>query len=230
MSEYAHALRNLKLKDSHLPSEIGDQWRTPDWLFLALNKLYGPFVIDLFTDGQNSKCPWYFTADDNALLQDWKARIDLINAGLPVHEQGYAFANPPYSIKRAGRGKKAIHVTGMTHIMAKAHEEHLKGVPSFWLVKSATSESWWPDSIASQIIHIKGRIGYEAPVWYKPDLLAGDIGGAGFGASLVIFNGMNSIQVKEEYIRREDLMEIGLPLAGLQADEREKWIKIWDEI
>lgn len=223
MNMYVNTLRLLREQEAHLPKEIGDQWRTPDWLFSALNKLYGPLVVDLFTDGQNSKCPTYFTAEDNALVQDWGAALKRATDGEDVK----CFANPPYSTKKKD---KREYLTGMTHIMAKAYDEHLKGVSSVWLVKSATSESWWPDGIASQIIHIKGRIGFEPPLWYKPDEMAGQISGAGFGASIVIFNGQNSYQNRERYITREYLMEIGAPLANMSAETRQLWINRWDEI
>lgn len=67
MSEYVDALNALKARQEHELKEVGDQWRTPDWLFHALDHLYGPIVLDLFTDGQNAKCRRYFTAEDNAL-------------------------------------------------------------------------------------------------------------------------------------------------------------------
>lgn len=247
---YVEELNRVKNQQAHLASEIGDQWRTPDWLFLALDKLYGPLVVDLFTDGQNSKCPVYFTADDNALKQDWLLALnratkdcrlcdgtglfygdpDLGRCACRQPGAAKCFANPPYSIKRATRGRKADHITGMSHIMEKAYAEHLDGVPSVWLVKSATSESWWPDELASKIVHIKGRIGFEAPHWYRPDEMAGSISGAGFGASVVIFNGEHRVQSREEYISREKLMDIGMPLAKVSAEARQSWVSQWDDL
>ncbi|EEQ8256448.1 phage N-6-adenine-methyltransferase, partial [Escherichia coli] len=37
--------------------------------------LFGPFVLDLFTDGDNAKCAAYYTAEDNALAHDWSERL-----------------------------------------------------------------------------------------------------------------------------------------------------------
>lgn len=222
-NQYVEELRRVMSQPAHIPSEIGDQWCTPDWLFLALNELYGPFVVDLFTDGINSKCRHYFTADDNALQQDWGKEIERAGGGK-------GFGNPPYSIKRAARGRKAAHVTGMQHIMAKAHEEHLKGVATCFLIKSATSESWWPDELCSQVIHIKGRIGFDVPSWYIPDPLASDSSTAGFGASVVLFDGESRGRRPEEYIRRELLMEIGMPLAKKTEADRARWLAQWDSI
>lgn len=222
-NQYVRDLRAVMDQQTHIASEIGDQWRTPDWLYLALNELYGPFVFDMFTDGQNSKCPHYFTADDNALEQDWGAALEKAGGGK-------YFGNPPYSIKRARKGRKAPHLTGMTYVMKKAYEEHMEGVPGLFLAKSATAESWWPDELCSRIIHIKGRISFDLPAWYRPDPLAAKESTAGFGASLIIFDGESRHRFPEEYISREKLMEIGLPLAAAQAEQRAAWVRQWDEV
>lgn len=230
-NQYVHDLRAVIQQEAHTANEIGDQWRTPDWLYLALNELYGPFVIDLFTDGQNSKCKHYYTADDNALTQDW---LDGLRRGAALHnvaiEDAKGFANPPYSSKRASRGRRAPHVTGMQHIMKKAHQEHQLGMPTCWLTKSATSEGWWPDALCSKIIHIKGRIGFDVPHWYRPDVLAAETSSAGFGASVILFDGVSTERQPEEYISRELLMEIGMPLAKISAADRARWVKQWDEL
>ncbi|UYL83598.1 N-6-adenine-methyltransferase [Salmonella phage ZCSE8] len=224
----------MKNMDEHEPKMIGDQWRTPEWLFQAINKLYGPIVLDLFTDGQNAKCQRFFTAEDNALRQDWAKRlaeIQVENLGLPGFDdpyriQGWAYANPPYSQKRAGKE----HLTGMTHIMRKADEERAKGAGTIWLTKSATSESWWPDTIATRTIFIKGRIGFEPPVWFRPKEGSSEITSAGFGAAIHIFDPATDRIHPNEYIDRETLLEIGAPLANVSAKIRNRWIKMWDEI
>lgn len=234
MSDYVNALNALKAESTHLAKQIGDQWRTPEWLYQAINALYGPCVLDLFTDGQNSKCPRFFTAEDNALQQDWAARlaeIQVDNLGLPGFDdayniQGKGFANPPYSQKRAGKEP----LTGMTHIMRKADEERKKGAGTIWLTKSATSESWWPNEIATKTIFIKGRIGFEPPVWYRPDELSSEVCGAGFGAAILLFDPATDRVLPNEYISREYLMEVGGPLAQISDEERQAWIRLWDEI
>ena len=114
---YTEALAAVKRKPRHQAAkEISDQWRTPDWLFWAVNSLVGGRLkLDLFTDGQNSKCPNYFTAEVNALQQDWAASlmdIEMEEGGKPM-----AYANPPYSIAQDENGDP---LTGMRRIMAKA--------------------------------------------------------------------------------------------------------------
>ncbi|WP_240116259.1 phage N-6-adenine-methyltransferase [Erwinia endophytica] len=68
---------------------VGDQWCTPELLFWGINAMFGPLVLDLFADDCSAKCPAWYTAEDNALTQDWSARLADLG--------GAAFANPPYS-------------------------------------------------------------------------------------------------------------------------------------
>ncbi|ECI5224606.1 phage N-6-adenine-methyltransferase, partial [Escherichia coli] len=50
-NKYCQALAELRNKPAHELKEVGDQWRTPDNIFWGINTLFGPFVLDLFTDG-----------------------------------------------------------------------------------------------------------------------------------------------------------------------------------
>lgn len=50
-NKYCQALVELRNKPAHELKEVGDQWRTPDNIFWGINTLFGPFVLDLFTDG-----------------------------------------------------------------------------------------------------------------------------------------------------------------------------------
>ncbi len=86
-NKYCQALVELRNKPAHELKEVGDQWRTPDNIFWGINTLFGPFVLDLFTDGDNAKCAAYYTAEDNALAHDWSERL--------AELKGAAFGNPP---------------------------------------------------------------------------------------------------------------------------------------
>jgi phage N-6-adenine-methyltransferase len=114
--------------------------------------MFGPLVLDLFTDGENSKCPDFYTAEDNALTHDWSERLAELN--------GAAFANPPYS--RAMQHDD-VYITGMRHIVDLAMRE--KGGRYVILIKAATSEVWWPEN-ADHIAFIRGRIGFDVPKWF----------------------------------------------------------------
>ncbi|HGG4756262.1 TPA: phage N-6-adenine-methyltransferase, partial [Salmonella enterica subsp. enterica serovar Ball] len=88
-NKYCQALAELRSKSAHELKEVGDQWRTPDSIYWGINAMFGPFVLDLFSDDENAKCEDYYTAEDNALAHDWADRLAELN--------GAAFGNPPYS-------------------------------------------------------------------------------------------------------------------------------------
>lgn len=155
-NSYCESLSALRNAPSHYLKEVGDQWRTPDPLFWGINALFGPLMLDLFADDSNAKCPFWYTAEDNALTQEW--------AEMLVSIGGAAFANPPYS-RSQYHEKQAI--TGMTHIMNYAAAQREKGGRYVFLVKSATSETWWPED-ADHVCFIRGRIGFDLPVWFNP--------------------------------------------------------------
>lgn len=113
---YNQALAALRSKPAHVLKEVGDQWRTPDNIFWGINAMFGPIVLDLFSDGENAKCDAYYTAEDNALTQDWSARLAELN--------GAAFGNPPYSRSSRHDGQ---YITGMRYIMQHASATREKG-------------------------------------------------------------------------------------------------------
>ena len=155
-NKYCQALVELRNKPAHELKEVGDQWRTPDNIFWGINTLFGPFVLDLFTDGDNAKCAAYYTAEDNALAHDWSERL--------AELKGAAFGNPPYSRASQHEGQ---YITGMRYIMKHASAMRDKGGRYVFLIKAATSEVWWPED-ADHIAFIRGRIGFELPAWFIP--------------------------------------------------------------
>ncbi|MEI7340474.1 phage N-6-adenine-methyltransferase [Pectobacterium brasiliense] len=195
-TEYVSSLLRQKSEPAHLLKDVGDQWRTPDPLFWGINAIFGPLVLDLFTDGENSKCPAFYTAEDNALAQDWAARLAELN--------GAAFANPPYSTAKMHEGE---YITGMRHIMAHTAKMRERGGRYVFLIKSATSEVWWPEQ-ADHVVFIRGRIGFDVPTWFKPKDDKQIPSSAGFGAAIAVFD-------KEwrgsaiSYIQREKLLATG---------------------
>lgn len=95
-NKYCQALVELRNKPAHELKDVGDQWRTPDNIFWGINTLFGPFVLDLFTDGDNAKCAAYYTAEDNALAHDWSERL--------AELKGAAFGNPHTAAPVSMRG------------------------------------------------------------------------------------------------------------------------------
>lgn len=146
-NKYCQALVELRNKPAHELKEVGDQWRTPDNIFWGINTLFGPFVLDLFTDGDNAKCAAYYTAEDNALAHDWSERL--------AELKGAAFGNPPYSRASQHEGQ---YITGMRYIMKHASAMRDKGALCF------------PDQSCHQRSVVAGRCGpycfYSRAYWF----------------------------------------------------------------
>jgi len=209
INSYSMALNEQKKAPNHKLKEVGDQWRTPDELFWGINAMFGPFVLDLFTDGENSKCPAFYTAEDNALTQDWSARLAELN--------GAAFANPPYSRASQNEGQ---YITGMTHIMSHLAEMREKGGRYVFLIKAATGETWWPEH-ADHIALIRGRIGFDLPTWYRPGEGEPSASSAGFGAAIAVFDKSWSGPAFS-YVQRHQLLAQGDAFLAQIRREAEK--------
>lgn len=173
---YCQALAEMRSRNAHKLKEVGDQWRTPDLLFWGINAMFGPLVLDLFADDNNAKCPAWYTAEDNALTQDWSGRLAELG--------GAAFANPPYS-RSQYHDKQAI--TGMTHIMNYAAAQREQGGRYVFLIKAAPSETWWPED-ADHIVFIRGRIGFDLPTWFVPADEKQQPTSAFFAGSIAVFD------------------------------------------
>lgn len=195
-SKYVSELTGLKAKPAHRLNEIGDQWCTPDSLFWGINAMFGPLVLDLFSDGKNSKCPDYYTAEDNALTQDWSERLAFL--------KGAAFANPPYSRASSHDGHS---ITGMSHIISHAMAMREKGGRYVFLIKAATSEAWWPEQ-ADHILFIRGRLGFDVPKWFVPADEKQVPTGATFAGAIVVFDKAWKSE-KVGYVTREQLQSHG---------------------
>lgn len=213
---YCESTAAQRVAASHKLKEVGDQWRTPDPLFWGINAMFGPLVLDLFADDSNAKCPAWYTAEDNALVQDWSGRLADLG--------GAAFGNPPYS-RSQYHEKQAI--TGMTHIMNYAAAQREKGGRYVFLVKSATSETWWPEG-ADHVCFIRGRIGFDLPVWFKPADEKQKATSAFFAGAIAVFDKTWRGE-RFSYINRTDIEAKGrafLTLAQFAAEQ----MKIKNEV
>ncbi|WP_376787030.1 phage N-6-adenine-methyltransferase [Atlantibacter hermannii] len=221
-NKYCRELAELRSQPVHELKEVGDQWRTPENIFWGINAMFGPLVLDLFSDGENSKCEAYYTAEDNALTQDWSARLAELN--------GAAFGNPPYS--RASQHEDQ-YITGMRYIMQHASAMREKGGRYVFLIKAATSEVWWPED-ADHIAFIRGRIGFDLPTWFVPKDEKQVPSGAFFAGAVAVFD-KNWRGPAMSYVSRKDLEARGDAflsqirreaerLAGLLAPQKESQI------
>ncbi|HIH4390508.1 TPA: phage N-6-adenine-methyltransferase [Citrobacter freundii] len=201
-NKYCQALAALRSKPAHELKEVGDQWRTPDLLFWGINALFGPLVLDLFADDDNAKCPAWYTAEDNALTQDWSERLAELG--------GAGYGNPPYS-RSQYHEKQAI--TGMTHIMNYAAAQREKGGRYVFLIKAAPSETWWPEN-ADHIVFIRGRIGFDLPVWFIPTDEKQKPTSAFFAGAIAVFD-KSWRGERFSYINRTELEEKGRAFMAL---------------
>ncbi|WP_029570166.1 phage N-6-adenine-methyltransferase [Pantoea ananatis] len=176
LSPYCLALETLRAQPTHQLKQIGDQWRSPDRLWWGINSMFGPFVLDLFADESNAKCEAYYSAEDNALSQNWSERLAELN--------GAAYANPPYSRASQHDGQ---YITGMRQIMAHTLAMREAGGRFVFLIKAATGEVWWPED-ADHIAFIRGRISFDLPAWYRPEEGQPSESSAGFGAAIAVFD------------------------------------------
>nr|WP_313109657.1 phage N-6-adenine-methyltransferase [Atlantibacter sp.] len=191
-NKYCRELAELRSQAVHELKEVGDQWRTPENIFWGINAMFGPLVLDLFSDGENSKCEAYYTAEDNALTKDWSARLEELN--------GAAFGNPPYS--RASQHEEQ-YITGMRYIMQHASAMREKGGRYVFLIKAATSEVWWPED-ADHIAFIRGRIGFDLPTWFVPKDEKQVPSGAFFAGAVAVFD-KNWRGPAMSYVSRKEL-------------------------
>ncbi|CAM8062531.1 phage N-6-adenine-methyltransferase [Citrobacter freundii] len=202
LNKYCQALAVLRSQPAHELKEVGDQWRTPDLLFWGINALFGPLVLDLFADDDNAKCPAWYTAEDNALTQDWSERLTELG--------GAGYGNPPYS-RSQYHEKQAI--TGMTHIMNYAATQREKGGRYVFLIKAAPSETWWPED-ADHIVFIRGRIGFDLPVWFIPADEKQKPTSAFFAGAIAVFD-KSWRGERLSYINRTELEEKGRAFMAL---------------
>ncbi|EJV8873338.1 phage N-6-adenine-methyltransferase [Escherichia coli] len=211
-NKYCQALAELRNKPAHELKEVGDQWRTPDNIFWGINTLFGPFVLDLFTDGDNAKCTAYYTAEDNALAHDWSERL--------AELKGAAFGNPPYSRASQHEGQ---YITGMRYIMKHASAMRGKGGRYVFLIKAATSEVWWPED-ADHIAFIRGRIGFELPAWFIPKDEKQVPTGAFFAGAIAVFD-KTWKGPAISYIGRDELEACGEAFLAQVRQQAEKLVR-----
>jgi len=106
------------------------EWETPQWLFDILNAEFH-FTVDVCALPDNTKCPVYFTPDDDGLEQEWN---------------GTCWMNPPY-----GREIKVW--------MEKARQSAENGATVVCLVPARPdTEWWWENCIRHEIRFIRGRL------------------------------------------------------------------------
>ena len=106
-----------------------DEWETPAELFALLDQEFH-FTLDVCALPENTKCPAFYSPEDDGLAQPW---------------QGTCWMNPPYS--------------QVAKWMAKAYDSARHGTRVVCLVPSRTGTKWWHDyACKGHVRLLKGRL------------------------------------------------------------------------
>lgn len=133
-------------------SSASVEWGTPQSFFDKLSVLFGEFTLDPAATPENAKCPNYYTAKEDGLVQPW---------GFGPSDQ--VFCNPPYK-----RGVLAKWIK-------KGWEEScLHGNKIVMLLPARTDTRSFHDIIykyAEEVLFVKGRLkfvqnGKDAPALF----------------------------------------------------------------
>ncbi|MDB1122243.1 phage N-6-adenine-methyltransferase [Vibrio algarum] len=110
-----------------------DRWQTPSAVFEQLNEEFG-FTLDAAAEPETALCEQFFTAEDDALKQDWQGQT--------------VYCNPPYSKLR--------------DFATKAKEEALKGATVVMLIPARTDTQAFHESLSDgEVRFIKGRLKFQ---------------------------------------------------------------------
>jgi len=119
-----------KFNKVHFRSETCE-WATPQEVFAEWDKKFA-FTLDPCATADNSKCKYFFTKDENGLVQDWGTES--------------VFMNPPYG-REIGLWMKKAYVSAKN------------GATVVCLVPARTDTLWWHDfAMKGEIYLFKGRL------------------------------------------------------------------------
>lgn len=113
-------------------SSATDLWATPDDFFKKQNEKFN-FQLDVCATPENTKCPSFFTEEDNGLLQMWGRKV--------------CWMNPPYGRTIGQWMKKAYY------------ESVVNGATVVCLVPARTDTAWWHEyAMKGDVEFIRGRL------------------------------------------------------------------------
>jgi phage N-6-adenine-methyltransferase len=125
--------------DVHFSSN-SNEWQTPRWLFDRLNTEFG-FDLDCAATAENALCPRFYTAEQDALKQDWGK------------DGTTGFLNPPY-------GK----LIGRFVPYAFSQTERAAHLTVVMLIPARVDTKWWHAACPfGEVRFLKGRIGFVNP-------------------------------------------------------------------
>lgn len=122
--------KKLHFSSARTGEKQQDKWQTPPAVFEQLNKEFG-FTLDAAAEPETALCDYYFTAEDDALSQDWSGQV--------------VYCNPPYSQLR--------------QFAQKAKEESEKGTTVVMVVPARTDTRAFHESLSEgEVRFIKSRL------------------------------------------------------------------------
>jgi len=117
-------------------SRRGDEWGTPEELFIRISKTFGPFELDPCTTADNPLgLPIFYTAADNGLSKPWSRP---------------AFINPPFS--------SLFRFTFKAAVDARLYE-----VRHVALIPASRETHWWRANIRDEhamVLDLSKRVRY----------------------------------------------------------------------
>lgn len=126
-------------------SSAKQDWGTPVHLFAALDKKYGPFMLDACASRSNAKVATYFDETQDGLKQNWAP-------------YGKVFCNPPYK-----------HVAKWVE---KCVEESRKGAYIVLLIPARTDTKYFHEHLYNkryvELVFLKGRIKFQGAAHCAP--------------------------------------------------------------
>ena len=113
------------------------EWETPQYLWDELDLEFG-FHLDAAASDENTKVPFYYTTEDDALKQNWFDRSQGITS---------IWVNPPY-----GRG--------IVEWVKKAYLESQRGATVVMLLPARTDTAWFHNWVLgrAEIRFLRGRL------------------------------------------------------------------------
>jgi phage N-6-adenine-methyltransferase len=153
-----------KIKQRKRDNSLRDLWRTPDWLFSAIQRYLGvTFDVDVACNKDNAKLPNFIGIERDALKSEW---------GQPGT---IAFLNPPYS--------------KISPWIDAAIREQARGVTTVMLIPQSLDTKWYERATEyanETIILSGGRVAF-----VEPDVNLGqvEVNINPGGSMLVVFRG-----------------------------------------
>lgn len=152
-------------KRTRLDSTEDEDFRTPKYIFKQLNKVYGPFDLDVCASRQNALCDKFHTKEDDALSIIWDGTV--------------AYCNCPYS-----RSKQFVKEAVTQFQLNPTLKRVVILIPAY-LENRAYHD--WVYKYATDVILYKARIAFEGPKVSR-NKRTNKLLVASFGSAAVVFD------------------------------------------